>query len=243
MDLFNNRVFEMAKSEDRVGHVYDFVRKKAENFEFKPESQINEVALAKELGTSRTPVREALNRLVAEGFLTFQARRGFFCRPLSPAQIQALYEARVAVETEAVRLAIGKLSDDELDILIRDLRAIEPEYQTCKDPARLLELDEQFHMAIAKAAKNPELERILANLNGRIRLVRLIDLKTMGERESPKPDAGHISAHQGILTHIAERDEAAATLAIRKHIERRREQTTEAVAKAFAAIFYNDDMA
>jgi len=227
----------MTKSEASVGRVYNLIREKAENFEFKPEAQINEVALAKSLGTSRTPVREALNRLVAEGFLTFQSRKGFFCRPLGQHQILALYEARIAVECEAMRLAIHKATDEELAAVVSVLRAFEPEYAQSTDPSRLLELDELFHSEITKLSKNPELERMLANLNGRIRFVRLIDLKNMyGNRGALREDA-QISNHKKILTLFAERDEQAATSAMRKHIERRREETTEAVARAFAEIY------
>ena len=51
-------------------------------FEFKPEERINESELSKKLGISRTPLREALNRLVAEGLLTAREGKGFFCRSL-----------------------------------------------------------------------------------------------------------------------------------------------------------------
>ena len=57
----------MAINRSRVDKVYEQVRTMATNFEFKPDERINEGALAGELGTSRTPLREALNRLVAEG--------------------------------------------------------------------------------------------------------------------------------------------------------------------------------
>ncbi|WP_425082534.1 GntR family transcriptional regulator [Ruegeria arenilitoris] len=231
----------MTKTEDRVGRVYDLVRRMAENFEFKPESQINEVALAKSFGTSRTPVREALNRLVAEGFLTFQARRGFFCRPLSPSQILSLYEARIAVETEAVRLAIRKSSDSQLVALVETLRGVLREYDQCKDPRRLLELDEQFHVDIAKGSKNQELVRILENLNARIRFVRLIDLKNAYLNGGAETTNSQIPSHLMIMQNIADRDEGIAVDTVRKHIERRREETTEAVAKAFAEIYFVDD--
>ena len=74
----------MAKSESNVDRLYDTLRRMASDFAFKPDARINESALATQLDASRTPIREALNRLVAEGFLTFQSGRGFFCRSLSP---------------------------------------------------------------------------------------------------------------------------------------------------------------
>jgi DNA-binding GntR family transcriptional regulator len=231
----------MTKQEDLVGQAYEHIREMAESFELKPDSQINEIALAKQFGTSRTPLREALNRLVAEGFLTFQARRGFFCRPLSPAQILALYEARIAVETEAVRLAIEKADDDQLSDLVERLRAFESEYESCEDAGRLLELDELFHVEIARLSENLELVRILENLNGRIRFVRLIYLKNRSFDRQSSPQDSDILAHKSILSRIAEKDIEGAVTAMRRHIKRRKEETIEAVAKALAQIYYVDD--
>lgn len=231
----------MTKSETSAGRVYGAIRKMTEDFEFKPESQINEVALAKRLGTSRTPVREALNRLVAEGFLTFRSRKGFFCRPLGQPQILALYEARVAVECEAVRLALRKASDEELSTLVETLRVFEPEYDQSGDAGRLLELDELFHTEIAKLSKNPELQKFLTNLNGRIRFVRLLDLKKMLGAAGTVNEDARITAHQNILSLISKRNEEAAVNAMRRHIERRREEAADAVARAFIAIYAGGD--
>ena len=228
-------------ADSRVGHVYAAIRERAESFGFKPEAQINEVALAKSLGTSRTPVREALNQLVAEGFLTFQSRKGFFCRALGPAQILALYEARIAVECEAARLAVRKSADEDLVRILEKLRAMEPEYDSCADPDRLLELDEEFHNQITLLSGNPELMRMLANLNGRIRFLRRIDLRNMSKARLESHT--HSSAHREILAGLERRDEFAVVDAMRKHIERRREELTEVVTSAFAEIYFGDELA
>lgn len=227
----------MAKSESNVDRVYDHIRRMAEQFEFKPDSRINEVALASKLSSSRTPVREALNRLAAEGFLTFKSGRGFFCRSLSPAQVLDLYEARIAIECEAMRLATRRSSDTELERVVEKLAAFEPEYEDCSDPVRLLEIDEYFHVEVAKLSKNNELVRILENINGRIRFVRLIDLKTLRVDTRSERDDNRLSAHKVILSALAGRDEGAAIEAMRKHIERRREEATEIVRKAFSQLY------
>ncbi|MFD2856844.1 GntR family transcriptional regulator [Seohaeicola zhoushanensis] len=88
----------MTKPDSNVSRVYAALRRMAADFELKPDERINESALSLQLGASRTPLREALNRLVAEGFLTFRSGRGFYCRSLSPALVMELYEARVAVD-------------------------------------------------------------------------------------------------------------------------------------------------
>ncbi|MFV2034404.1 MAG: GntR family transcriptional regulator [Halocynthiibacter sp.] len=80
-----------------VDRTTDRLRQMAANFEIKPDARIKEGEMALHLGVSRTPLREALNRLVAEGFLTFRSGQGFFCRSLTPERILDLYEARTAI--------------------------------------------------------------------------------------------------------------------------------------------------
>ncbi len=69
------------RSADRV---YDAIKSMAITYGFRPGERINEVDLARQLDVSRTPLREALNRLVTEGFLTTRLNKGFFARTLGP---------------------------------------------------------------------------------------------------------------------------------------------------------------
>ena len=116
--------------ENNVERLYERLRQMAADFEFKPEERINESVLSKRLGASRTPLREALNRLVAEGFLTFHSGKGFYCRALSPDGILHLYEARVAIECEALRCSIQHASDHRIGEIVAHLDSIEGEYTT-----------------------------------------------------------------------------------------------------------------
>ncbi|MFX0543322.1 GntR family transcriptional regulator, partial [Roseovarius sp. S4756] len=88
-----------------VDRAYRTLKEMVASFEIKPDERLNEVAISARLTISRTPLREALNRLTAEGFLTFRRGLGFHCRSLNPAEIMDLYEARTAIEAEAARLA------------------------------------------------------------------------------------------------------------------------------------------
>lgn len=221
-----------------VDRVHAELRKMAANFVFKPGEKLNESQLAQRLGSSRTPLREALNRLVAEGFLTFQPGKGFSCRTLSPDDILHLYELRVAIECEALRHSALRADESRIEALSAYLDAIEPAYETCRDPYALLQMDETFHLDLAALSGNPEFVRTLANVNGRIRYVRMIDLKTMRERPAAETDAAvRLTAHRRILDGLRARDAPAALTALRTHIERRREQTTIAVRNAYAQIY------
>ena len=98
-------------TETRVADIYDQIKAKSAGFGIRPGTRINEGALARELNVSRTPVREALNRLVAEQLIDFRPGTGFFCRPLDPQDMFDLYEMRNIVETAAVRLAVLRARD------------------------------------------------------------------------------------------------------------------------------------
>ncbi len=224
----------MGKSESSVTRVYDRLREMAVNFDFKPEERINESALSAELGASRTPLREALNRLVAEGFLTFVNGRGFFCRALSPTRIIELYEARMAVECEALRRAVERASDDQLTALESYLNRVEGTYRTTKDLSELIRMDEEFHFRIAELSNNSELLRMLENINDRIRYVRIINLDMLMKEDS---DAGALTSHRVLLNALLTRDADQAVSVMRNHIEKRREQVTEAVRRAYSQLY------
>ena len=230
----------MIKRESNVDRVYESLRRMAADFAFKPDQRINESALSKLLGASRTPLREALNRLVAEGFLTFQSNRGFFCRSLTPQYIIDLYEARVAVECEALRHACARASDAEITALEESLQQMEPTYTSTTDTNEMLDMDEEFHVRLAHMSQNGELVRMLRNINDRIRYIRLIDLQRMRDRAG-QDSPGDLSAHLDILAALKTRDSAAADAAMRSHIEKRREEATEAVRIAFSQLYVPAD--
>lgn len=218
--------------EDTVGELYRQLRAMASAFAFKPGERINESALSRQLGASRTPLREALNRLVAEGFIDFRSGKGFFCRDLSPARILDLYQARMAIEVEATRQATKKADAGTLDALSDFLDETAEEYATCEDAARLMRLDETFHLRLCRMADNPEFTRMLENIYDRIRFVRLADLKRL--QLAGRTTTAH---HRAVLDAVRTGDPSAAADAIRAHIEGRYDVVTEAVRLAFADIY------
>lgn len=230
----------MTKPSSNVERLYRQLREMAADFSFKPDERINESELASKLGASRTPMREALNRLVAEGFLTFQSGRGFFCRPLTPSRILELYEARVAIECEGLRLACLRANDELISEVSQSLDQVEAEYAVCKDAGRLLALDEGFHMSLMALSGNSELVSMLKNLNDRIRYIRLIDLQRMREKVGVG-QVNSLEAHRRILTALVVRDCNQAIDAMRNHITRRQEEATEAVRIAYSQLYVPAD--
>ncbi|WP_443394301.1 GntR family transcriptional regulator [Antarctobacter jejuensis] len=223
-------------SDDTVSALYTQLRAMVAAFAFKPGERINESALSRDLGASRTPLREALNRLVAEGFVDFQSGRGFFCRALSDRRIRHLYEARMAVECEAVRHAAQRATPTDLDGIEAELDRTAGEYASCTDPIRLMELDEAFHLHLAGLADNPELLGMLTTIYDKIRFVRTADLRRLQAAGRTTTES-----HREILKVVRTGDAAASAEAMRAHIEDRARHASEAVRLAFADLYAPKD--
>lgn len=227
----NKDASEPRSQEGLVETLYSNIRAMAVDFRLRPGERVNEVVLSRALNASRTPLREALNRLVAEGFLTFESGKGFFCRTYSVTEIQDLYQLRQAIERFAVQLAVEHASDGALDELGRFLDRTAGEEG--RSPEELLAWDEHFHETIAGLAGNAELLRTLRNINARIRFFRWVDMESRRGRTQGE--------HRAILSAIAARDAAAAGALMDEHIVLRREEIAQAVRECHARLFADED--
>ena len=220
-----------------VDRIYTDIKQMASRFDIKPNEKLNEAAMAKRLGASRTPLREALNRLVSEGFLTFETGRGFFGRSLTAEKTLDMYQAREAIECKLVELTCERATDEELAALKEYTLECENAYDNTGDnsgtDSYLIEFDEGFHMGIAELSQNLELIRMLDNLNVRMRYVREIDLE---KSRIKTPDS-----HMDILEAIIARDSKTASTKMRSHIYHSNDGATEAVRKAYARIYVPDE--
>jgi len=217
----------------RVETLYFALRQMSVNFSLRPGERVNEVALASQLGASRTPLREALNRLAAEGFIDFEPGRGFICRKLSVREVHDLYQMRIALETYALRLVVANAADDALGEIAGFLdrtREGESGGWTLED---VLALDEYFHETLAALAGNKELSSTLKNINARIRFFRWVDM------EERRPRTQH--EHREILEAVIARDGELAVELMERHIDRRSSQIADALKECYAKLFLDGD--
>ena len=212
-----------------VDRVYDALKEMAVAYAFRPGERINEGRIAARLGVSRTPLREALNRLKTEGFLRFEPGRGFFCRDLDPREIYDLYELRKALETAAIPLAVARARDEDIAAIAAFLDETGPD-EAGRDIAELTGLDETFHRSVMALAGNEAMLRVLDNVNARIRFVRWID---MGDGGRPATQA----EHRAVVAALAARDAATAGALLERHIDRRLDQITAAIREGLARIY------
>src|SRR5579884_1841114 len=91
------------------------------------EQRLSDVTLAEQLGISRTPVRQALERLVQEGLVRADPRRGFWTSTFTPQDIHEIYDLRGALEALAVRLAAPRLSEEAVKAHLEELHAVKAE--------------------------------------------------------------------------------------------------------------------
>ncbi len=207
---------------------YDGTLAMINEFEIKPGERVNEVLVAKKLGVSRTPLREALNRLAIEGFLTIRPAKGFFCRELNPEDTFQLYQFRNILETAGVRLAAANAKDEDL-VRLRDFLAstADPKDEPIE---ALLRYDETFHEEILRMSGNAEMQRVMRNLNQRIRPVRWIYLHHRGRQATQEE-------HQRILAALMARDADEAARLMQLHITRRLDEIDASIRQLFGHIY------
>ena len=151
--------------------------------------RINEVHLSTQLGVSRTPLREALSRLVNEGALRDEPRRGFFVKPLTAEEVRAIYPIRSILDPAALRLA-GIPSAPQID----RLREINRRLAATTDPAEAVRLDDELHLQLVAGCPNPVLIELIEQFMWR---TRRYELGLMRKRVNM---ATSVAAHERIFT-------------------------------------------
>ncbi len=123
---------------------------------YRPGDRLRQNEIARDLGLSSTPVREALTDLVGSGLVTYEQHCGVRVAEVEPEQVRQVYQARVIIEGEIAKLAFRAINDVECDELV----AMVDTMDTLRDQGRIEELmaaDEKFHMTILRACGNPHL--------------------------------------------------------------------------------------
>ncbi|MEM7430296.1 MAG: GntR family transcriptional regulator [Pseudomonadota bacterium] len=140
--------------------------------ELPPNSRINEVHLSRELGVSRTPLREALASLIAEGAIKHQPRRGNFVRPLTRDEFESIYGIRPILDIEALRLS--GIPDEAT---IERLESLNEKLRTAKSTAKRIELDDEWHLLLVENCGNSVLLDLIRQFINRTRRYEVAYLK------------------------------------------------------------------
>lgn len=204
---------------DLADEVYRVLRDRIFRAALRPGDKIRPEAVAQELGVSRTPVVEAINRLAEHGLVVPQPHRGTFVSELSLDRVIALFDARLMMEEFGARRGHARAADADIARL-RGLLGEEESLihgDTVTDYLTWLRLNRQFHQACVDLAGNPVLSEMHARLNLDIVLARAFRLATL--RNSRDVHAEHVR----ILDGYERRDEAALLAAVQTHLVRGRD--------------------
>lgn len=173
--------------------------------------RLREEEVAQRLKVSRTPVREALGRLAARGFVEPAGGRGLIVRNLDISEVLELYAMREIMEGAAARLAAEHASAPEIDAL-RDIEQAFVEASAAEMAGEMARLNRAFHEAICRAARNRYLDNASGELQDWIALLGPTTFTVLG-----RPSTSH-GEHQAIIDAIAARDGGQAEQLARAHI-------------------------
>lgn len=176
-----------------------------------PGSKIDEQGLCDRFGVSRTPLREALRSLSAEGLVNHTPRRGATVAPMTLSDLEEAFPVIGALEGLAGELACAKVTDADVDML-RGMQARMERQFANGDRQGYFVTNEEIHRTILALADNPTLERMLRSLEGRVRRARYV------ANLSDDRWAEAVAEHGAILEALADRDGEAIRARLSRHL-------------------------
>jgi len=190
--------------------------------------KLSDLRLSGELGVSRTPVREALNRLVQDGIVKAEPHRGFYVASFSAQDITEIYDLRAALESAALRSSAPNLDHVMLHQALAKLEEVERQYAEAKTEdeslaaaAAFLECDREFHRAIVERAGNGRLTATVEGLWAQISVFQKAGTHRRGWTEMA------IVQHRAIIAALLDDDVDRAVAELRNHIEQVKRRVLE----------------
>ncbi len=192
--------------------VAELLRQRIFKRELEPGSWIDELRIAEEYGISRTPLREALKVLAAEGLVTMKVRRGAYVTEVSKSDMRDVYHLLSLLESDAAGVVATKATDAEL----AELQALHKDLEKAAKPGKantdqFFAINEQFHMRLLAIANNRWRDQMVADLRKVMKLNRHNSLLKTGRI------AESLAEHQAIMAALLARDAAATQQRMREH--------------------------
>jgi DNA-binding GntR family transcriptional regulator len=196
---------------------YARLKQRLLNSHYPPGSFLSERQLARDLGMSKTPVKAALERLEAEGYVSVSPQQGIVVRELSIREIADQYEIRAALESFVVRTVAGRLTPEQVARVETNLQA-QADVRGTSDVPLGVDLDAAFHTQFVEFLGNQEIARVFGQLRDRMqRIVTRVFVLNPTRIEASYDE--HVAIAQAV---ISGRGPAAADLIV-AHLERGRQ--------------------
>lgn len=197
--------------------VYRSIKEKILNHEFPRGARIRDEELAKQLGVSRTPIREAIRTLIRDGLVEVVPRSMTRVRDFTEQDIVEIFDIRIQLESLAVRKSVDRISTAQLESL-RSLHKSAEQGLRNGSPKLALEYDREMHRVILENCGNKRLQRMMITINDSVSFFRKLGERTQAHR-------GFNYRHREILQALFRRDAEAAAKALTDHILKAKEQT------------------
>ena len=194
-------------------HAYATIKGAIIGGTFEPGRRLIEVKLAEDMKASRTPVREALQKLEKEGLIYRLPKTGFAVKGVSEKEVDEVFDVRGVLEGYAGFLATGRIEEDEL----RSLEKIIAREEACLEdmnPEEFIRLDGEFHDVLYKAAKNTRLYNLLNDLRDAMYRYRVIILRSQGKPQLAVED------HKRMVASIRSKNPERVARLVRRHMTR-----------------------
>ena len=176
--------------------------------ELEPGSWIDELKIAEDFGISRTPLREALKVLAAEGLVTMKVRRGAYVTEVSEKDLRDVYHLLSLLESDAAGVVASQATEDEM----AQLQTLHAELEAAAaDRERFFAVNERFHMLLLTLSDNRWRSQMVADLRKVMKLNRHHSLFKEGRIEDS------LREHRAILAALLARDAAGAVVAMQLH--------------------------
>ena len=193
--------------------VADQLRVRIFAHELAPGTWIDEQTLAKEFGISRTPLREAIKVLAAEGLITMKLRRGAYVTEVNRGDLEQIFTILSLLEGQAAKEAATKAQEKDLNEL-DDMHLRLEKAAADRNLEQFFEVNVRFHERVIAIANNPWMTSVIADLRKVLKLQRKDSLSRTGRLQSS------LSEHREILKALLKRDPIAAEQAMRTHLAR-----------------------
>ena len=187
-----------------------------------PGSRIDESQLIEKLGVSRTPFREALRTLAAEGLVIVRPSKGSVVRKWTPEDVFSMLEVLGHLEQLAGELACVRASDEAIDELLQLHHEMLAFYKA-RDRLPYYKLNQEFHTRLTALSRNPTLQEMQRNIQARLKRIRYIG------NEKPDAWAGAVEDHEAMIAALEKRDSKRLGEAMAKHIKNTWERVKDSV--------------
>ena len=188
--------------------VAEHLRQRIFRRELEPGTWIDEVKIAQEFGISRTPLREALKVLAAEGLITMKVRRGAYVTEVSDTDLADVYHLLALLESDAAGVVAQKATDAQ----IKELQQMHKELEAAQsNREKFFAINERFHMRVLEIAGNRWRDQLVADLRKVMKLNRHNSLLKVGRVKEAMLE------HRAIMDAIAKRDSRLAVKRVQEH--------------------------